>query len=222
MLPLKEELVLLSEGDADKEFLRAIITTKGSFPGFDFPFPNKRFHGRNAFGQMLHALRGDPTGFAKLKGVLIVGDSANDPAATFNDIADQIKNASGFSVPPKPLQIGPATADHPAIAVMLLPNETTPGSLESLYLEELITRNKWLKGCLDQFLSCGQSQASTWSPEKLAKAKFASAVAAIHEEDPSRAASKVFRSPSVIDITADCYRSVEDRIRTFCANVVVP
>jgi len=216
MVTLNEELVLLSEGVADKVFLERIVTARGNFPKFDFPFPNDKFYGNAAFGNMLHALRGDPTGFAKLKGVLIVGDSGDKPEDAFKNIVDQIRAVGGFGVPTEPLKIGPQTAGHPAVAVMLLPDEKTPGSLESLYVEELNARHDWLEVCVNNFLACGAGKPLTWSAEKIAKAKFASGVAATHEDDPSRAAAWVFRSPPVIDVAAACYESVEDRIRDFC------
>jgi hypothetical protein len=219
MVALKEELVLLSEGLADKAFLARLVASRGPLPAFDFPFPNDQLFGRSQFGTMLRALRGDPSGFSRLKGVLIVSDSADDAQATFDDIADQIRAAGGYTVPAAPLQIGAATADHPAVAVMLLPDENNPGALESLYVRDLTGRHGWLGPCLDTFLGCGQSQALGWSPEKLAKAKFACCVAAVHEDDPSRAASAAYRNPPVIHIAAACFNDVASKIRDFC-NVI--
>ena len=218
---LSQSLVLLSEGDADKEFLRQLMQARGPFPAFDYPFPNDQLNGKDAFGQMLHALRGDPLGFSRLKGVLIVADSGDDPNATFAHISAQIRGATGYPVPAAALQLARA-GNVPAISVMLLPDEQTPGSLESIYVEDLLARHQWLRACVDTFLLCGEGRPATWSAEKRAKATFQSIVAAIHEDDPSRAASKVFRNPPVVDIQAPCFAHVADRLRRFCDAVEAP
>jgi hypothetical protein len=87
-LVLKEELVLCCEGEADRQFIRKLIENRGLRP-FDMPFPTNQLHGNKAFGGMLEAIRGDKANFPRIKGVLIVADSADDPATLFTDICSQ-------------------------------------------------------------------------------------------------------------------------------------
>ena len=218
-ISLKESFVILSEGDADKAFIEKLMEQRGNFPAFDFPYPNQQFHGNTAFGNMLSSLRGDPIGFARLRGILIVADSADDPAKTFKSISSQIAAAGGYGVPKRLLELASYSGAGPAIAVTLIPDDGDPGSLESLFVKDIVGRHDWIDKCVDTFLGCGNSKALGWSPEKLSKARFHSMIAAIHEDDPSRAASKVFRDPPVIDISAPCFNNLEKRIRDFCAAV---
>jgi hypothetical protein len=102
---------------------------------------------------MLLALTGTGHAFTRIKGVLIVADSHDEPEATFADIRGQIK-ARGFPEPKQLLQVAQRTADHPAVAVMLIPDETTPGGLETLLALDLVERNKWIVPCVDAFLKC--------------------------------------------------------------------
>jgi hypothetical protein len=168
---------------------------------------------------MLSSLRGDPTGFARLKGILIIADSADDPDKTFKGICSQIASAGEYGVPTRLLELASYSGAGPAIAVTLIPDDSHPGSLESLFVKDIADRHDWINKCVETFLGCGKSQALLWSPEKLSKAKFHSMVAALHEDDPSRAASKAFREPPVIDISAKCFNDLEKRIRDFCTAV---
>jgi hypothetical protein len=222
MVVLNSELVFLYEGSADKKFLEEIIKKRGPFPNFGFPYDGKndKFTGSGNFGHMLTGLKGDPLGYSKLKGILIVADSCGCPENTFSFIVDKIE-ANGFKGPEEIMKLRPADHSQPALAVMLLPSNEAAGALENLYVEHLCARYDWLEECINTFLACGEANAHGWSAEKLAKAKFAAAVAAIHQDDPSRAAAWVFRDPPVIDVTADCFKAVEDRIKLFCREVGV-
>jgi hypothetical protein len=218
-ISLKESIVILSEGAADKAFIEKLMAQRGNFPAVDFPYPNRQFSGNTSFGNMLSSLRGDPTGFARLRGILIIADSAGDPDKTFKGICSQIAGAGGYGVPKRLLELASYSGAGPAVAVTLIPDDSNPGSLESLFVKDIADRHDWIDECVETFLGCGKSKALNWSPEKLSKAKFHSMVASIHEDDPSRAASKVFRDPPVIDISAKCFDDLEKRIRDFCAAV---
>jgi len=161
---------------------------------------------------MLLALKGDAHGFSRIRGILIVADAADDPQRTFRAICDQIRD-SGYPVPGS---LGTLAAGSPSIQVMLLPDDATPGSLETLLVSEILARNAWISSCLDAYMTCGSISVKSWSQEKQDKAKYGCLVGALHSEDPSRAASFAFRSPPVVDIGSRVFDDVEQRILQFC------
>ncbi len=210
-------LAVLSEGAADATFLAKLAEARGKFPKF-YVFPHNDHHGAGAFGHMLMALKGNPRMFARLRGVLIVADCKDDPDDTFKGIRKQVRKVDGFRVPDELLKITEEPSDQPGVFVMLLPDEKTPGSLESLYASSILQKAAWREKCLSAYLSCDKSDVAKWSAEKQAKAKFHALVAASYEADPSRAASQVFRSKKddLIDLKAKCFDDVEKRLRAFC------
>jgi hypothetical protein len=226
------ELVLLCEGNADKAFFTTLLRDRNGMPRFNIPFPESReeleegrepLGGRNNFGAMLRAVR-VPLGFRQVRGILIVADSSDDPEGTFSFVCDQIRLAPGYTVPEEPPSLSDRTDNSPSIGVMLVPDEGTPGGIETLYVREMTEKRDWLLSCVESFLSCEQIPAHGWSPENKDKARFHSMVASLYEHDPSRAASMIWKrrgAPLLMDIQAECFNNVEVRIRAFAAAVGV-
>jgi hypothetical protein len=216
-LQITNEVTILCEGAADRNFLQRLMESRGGFPPVDF-LPDKKFSGQGGFKPALMALEGTGVSFRKIRGILIVADSAMNPQGTFRAVCRQVRQAH-FPVPKGPLKIALATAGKPSVAIMLLPDEVTPGALESLFEQQMTVQYPWISGCVDAFLHCGASEAHSWEPEKLAKARYHSMVATAWKDDPSRAASVAFRTPAVLDIGAPTFDGVEQRLRAFFAGV---
>ncbi len=213
---------LLCEGKADQKFFAKLIEKRGAIPDF-LMLPHADFYGKDDYTRQLLALKGDPSGFAALRGVLIVVDSADCPKATFRDVCRQIQNAGGYGVPTRPLEIAPA-AGHPAVAVMPIPDERTPGGLEVLCTNYFEAREPWVTACLKAYLECGEIKTLSWSPEKIAKARYQCLVAALHEADPSRALSMAFKSGKnarrrMIHVEDATFDQVYNNLRGFCDQV---
>ena len=225
---LKHPLVLLCEGAADQNFFRRLIERRTGYPPFNFLEPRDH-HGVTAFGSMLRAIQGDQKGFSRLRGVLILADSAGNPQATFRRICRQVRCAGAFPVPTAPRVTAPpdpgANPGMPAVCIMLLPTDAQPGGLETLCVEVLLKRYPWAQDCVKSYLRCGQSGAGNWPAEKLDKARYHCLVAAIHRDDPSRAVSNAFgrsdgdRRPALIDVTDSVFDEIAQRVRDFCAAV---
>lgn len=217
-LRLTQEHVILCEGLADQNFLRKMQEHRNGMPAFDMLPPQEHFGSTN-FDRMLVALRGDPTAFARLRGVLIVADSHDDPQQTFDQIKVQIERAGKYPVPNKLLEIAPRTADHPAVCVMLLPDEGNPGGLETLCFRYLTRQpHDWIKGCIEAFLRCDRIEAHTWGSETLDKSRYECAVAATNRADPSKAVSYAFKDPGPLVVVTDpCFNDVERRLKLFFA-----
>lgn len=218
---LKNEVIIICEGKADVNFFKKLIEKRSGLPKFDIlPTPTDQRGGVDAFEHWLKAIRGDRHGFSKLKGVLLVADSASDPTSTYNYVCGQIKNATGYAIPTKPDEVTPCVADYPQVSVMLIPNESTAGGLESLCVSEITNREPWISTCVNNFLSCGNIQALKWSPEKLDKARYHSMIAALNKDDPSRALSYAFNDPNpVISVENPCFDDVYNKLKNFCLAV---
>jgi hypothetical protein len=210
-----ESLVLLCEGDADANFFNEMLKRRTAIPRFSII----SVRGKDKFEELLDGIRADRARFRTLRGVLLAADSGDSPATTFNSMRAQITAAGGYGVPTQTLQVARGAADHPALAVMLIPDEQNPGGLETLYLQEMAPKFPWVTACIDTFLACGPGNASRFPPEKRDKAKFASLVAVTNQDDPSRAASWVYRDPSLVTVTAACFNDVERRLNAFAAAV---
>jgi hypothetical protein len=220
-LTIEHDIVILCEGPADQNFIKKLIEVRGGFAPIDF-LPPDQFYGHTNFDRMLIALKGTGLSFTRIKGILIVADSHDAPQTTFTNICNQIRRVPDFPVPTRLLDPAPATPGHPSVAIMLLPDEQTPGALESLFAQEIVRMHPWVSACVDAFLSCDQIAAHVWPPEKQAKARYHSMVGALHYEDPSRSASTTFTSkPPVMSIAAPTFDSVEKRIKDFCKAVGV-
>ncbi|MBF0565776.1 MAG: hypothetical protein HQK89_11075 [Nitrospirae bacterium] len=217
-IEINEEVVLIGEGLADENFFKKLIARR--------PVLTESCGANilNAEGvtKIATTLKGisRAKGFRNVKGVLIAADSGSDPTKTFDDICKQIKSATGYNIPAKPLEIAPKTDDYPAVAVMLLPDENTPGGLEALCVEEIIQKYPWVEDCVETFLSCGEIDITTWPVEKQGKARFHSMVAALNRDDPSRSLSKSFKDPNpIIDVSASCFDKVAEQLKDFCCAV---
>jgi hypothetical protein len=141
-ISLTTELVLLCEGSADKAFFKALMKSR-DLPKFDIPFPQGRdeldegkepLGGRDNFDQMLRDIR-VPLSFRKIKGMLIIADSADDADQTFEHVCSQIRRVPEYNAPNQLLAPSAASASSPPVCVMLIPNEQTPGGIETLYIK---------------------------------------------------------------------------------------
>jgi hypothetical protein len=215
---LQHELVLLCEGKADQNFLRALLENRGGFPPFFMFEPSEEHSGVTSFSRQLQALRGDPIGFSRVRRIVIVADSGNDPARTFDSIRSQVAAAGNYPVPATL-----SAVEHPAssalgVAIMLLPEDSGPGGLETLCVEALSARHPGTLNCVEQFLRCNPITAYTWTPEKLDKSRYHCIVAACNQDDPSRSVSSAFMSSRpVVDVGHSCFDQVETRLRALCA-----
>jgi hypothetical protein len=230
-IALKEELVLLCEGTADKAFFKTLIRERQNMPRFDIPFPESRedlgdgkspLGGRDNIDRMLRDIR-VPIGFRKIKGILIAVDSANSPAATFDFVCGKIRQAPGYSVPAALSAPSLRSDTSPSIGIICVPDNDRPGGIETLYAEEIESTRPWIIECIMAFLSCGEIKALEWSSEKKDKARFHSMIAALHENDPSRSASMIWKqrdgAPLLMNIHAQCFDRIASRLRDFAAIV---
>jgi hypothetical protein len=228
---LQHEYVILCEGRADKAFLKKLIGARGIKPDFDIPFPEELDElsgsGRalasvSAFAEMLRTLRGNPMAFSRIKGVLLVADSASDPTAVFNAVCARIREAGQYGVPTKPLETVPSTKGHPATCVLLIPDDKHAGGLETLCLQHLRVKLPSVYNCAEKYLACDDIKALTWkSREKQDKARLQCIIAATNEDDPNKSLTYSFSDATgpIISVLDFCFNEIEKNLRDFCAAV---
>jgi len=170
---------------------------------------------------MLQSLAGDPSGYAKLKGVLIVADSANNIKATFNSVCKKLKDDGPFEKPNRfvrpagPNQITEQFAGHPCISIMLIPLGGV-GALETICAKSIVQQKPWLAGCVDAYLSCGDIKALSWRAEKRDKARLQCMIAALYEKDPNKGLNYLLRvSPPMFHFRSKAFTPIVKQIQRF-------
>lgn len=217
-MEIRSEVIIICEGLADVNFFEALVQERTGLPPIDIL--RDKEGGISSFAKKLQGIRGDGHAFSKLKGVLLVADSADNPGSTFSNVCKQIRSATGYAIPTRPDELSAQVVGYPQLLVMLIPNDHEPGSLESLCNLALEEKNEHIAQCVDSFLSCETISAHQWSPEKIAKARFHSMIAALNEDDPSRAMSYVFQGRKrVISVEHHCFDDVYNRLLDFCQSV---
>jgi hypothetical protein len=234
----QNNLVMLSEGLADRIFLQKLVQARG-LPAFDFPWPvdpeheeasedAKKLYSFDKLGTMLKTLddmiQFRPDLQQNLKGVLIVADAKDDPVNTLRELGRQI--TGNFGIPTQQLTPFPSQNGRPNIGVMLIPR-TGRGSLETICVRAMYGKMPRVAWAMRRYLRTSPISVYKWKrAEKRSKAKYACLVAATNEDDPTRALRNAFSGkpgkPPLIDINALCFRSIANDIRTFCTTVGVP
>jgi hypothetical protein len=107
--------------------------------------------GKDRFRARLKALV-SVSGFASVRSLGIVRDADIDPHATFLSVCDALK-AANLTVPQYPaLPMG----QSPQVAVMILPDPSTPGMLEDLCLRA-VSEDPAMH-CVENYFDCLQAQ----------------------------------------------------------------
>jgi hypothetical protein len=200
-ISIQNSTLLLVEGKWDKEVFEALaihlgldmqVVFVGSYPEFE---PVLR---------VLLAL----DNFSKVITIGIVRDADDDAEASFKYIQN-VLNATGFSVPDKPMV---SEGSSPAIAIMIVPpnGEGTGRMLEDLCFESVV--NDAASKCINAYFDCLEDEGITVAPENIAKAKVQAFVASRY--DPQKPEDKIihiehwiWNSP-VFDIVKDFLKQV--------------
>jgi hypothetical protein len=133
---------LLVEGGDDLAFFQAL--TRYLHLG---DIQLQRFGGVSELQAFLKALRLAP-GFAAVAALGIVRDADRDPNSAFRSVQSALRNA-GL---PVPRTARTAAAGPPRIAVYLLPEPRTPGTLETLCLQAVAADPAL--ACVDEYIKC--------------------------------------------------------------------
>jgi hypothetical protein len=221
---ITKEFVILCEGAADQVFFDRLLKERG-IAYVDVPRHEDlgRHYGWQGLGRMLNGLAGDPAGYSKIKGVLLIADSADDPVERFEEICKKVSKdgpflkPNGFMQPAAPYEIAKQAEGHPTISIFMVPQDT-PGALETLCVDAIVDKNPWLNDCINAYLSCGSLEVRNWPAEKRDKARMQCISAVLYREDPNKPLQHVLSaSPTIIDFSSSKFTPIVNAINGFCS-----
>jgi Protein of unknown function (DUF3226) len=211
----EQTCIILCEGEGDKAFFRHLIEHR-KLPLFAIITPNPpEPGGRPGYQARLRSLRVESRQFENVRGVLVVSDNDDSLVKSFNEVVGHIDQAEGYGVPQKPLQIvQPRQADHPLLAVMMIPWTKTTGNLESLCLISMYHHYPEVKKCLEAFCHCLKLKA--WRKGQLSKMKFRAMVAAICKSDPNTGLQYAWsRKEKLVPLEHKCFDRIANFLKKF-------
>lgn len=139
---ISSSVQLLVEGREPEGFFEALIK-HGAFGNVQL----HNFGGINELRPFLHAFAKMPD-FCRVTSVGIIRDAEQNPAGAFESVQNSLRYA-GMPVPDAP---GQRAGEHPAVAVMILPDNKQAGMLETLLCESFA--DDPVNTCINSFFQC--------------------------------------------------------------------
>ena len=165
-LQIGSDLLLLHEGTADRKILGALMS-HADIQGYQ----QIEVGGHSKLRALLKALVLTPhfqnpvPGFGHpVRAVAVVLDAETDARATFQSVRDALV-AAGLPTPGAAGEIAPGPL---RVGVFLLPDNRSPGKVETLCLESVRDDPAW--SCLDAFFSCVRDRGGVL-PDNMDKAR---------------------------------------------------
>lgn len=190
------------EGEADQYFLCRLLEHR-RINGVDVAVVGGN---DNKFTTHLKGLRVS-NAFAKLRLIVIMTDNDTNPAASFASAQRCFRDA-GFVVPDASWT--KKEGEDVSTAILMLPSHSRPGALETLLVEAILDVRPQFARCLDDLKTCAE-KPTTWDEVKLAKMRFHAAVAALCEDGPGTAASRIWSAKhNPVPITSDRFLPLVD------------
>lgn len=219
---------IVCEGNADRVFLTRLIASRTisdcAVRCTHESAPNhQRCAGRDSLTKTLLALDAirnlNPEA---VKGIAIVFDSDEDPAASFKSAQESIRSAKLFyPIPDRPLEIKPSTSKHPTIAIALIPWHDRQGHLDELIFEALSTIYTDLLRPIDQYYADTKHRTGAWSFGSKSNFRLRCMLAASHQEDPSISLAYWLESSKCpIDYKDACFDKLAGFIEAFRKSVI--
>ncbi len=176
MAPRIEECpnVLCVEGYSDLHFMAECIESVGRAGVFI-----KQFNGRSELLTKLGVFI-TPSLLMEKRAIGVVVDADSTPAGTFKGFQALLQECTGQLVPASGHWIG----DKPKIGLIVVPDETTPGELETLVWRSWAAdvANSSTRTCVDAFEKClARAGVRAKSPDK---ARLGAMLAFKNDEDP--------------------------------------
>lgn len=151
--------VLLVEGADDRRFFQAFLRELGLSAQVQ-----EMLHGVQSLKDSVGAVVGAPGFEEKATALGVVRDANSDPAAAFQSMCDALV-AAGLDAPTRCCEITDGT---PRVAVMVVPSESTTGSLENLLIGSV--QDDPATPCMDGYFEC-LSQSGLPGPRSRSKAQ---------------------------------------------------
>jgi hypothetical protein len=170
--------LIICEGASDCRFLTLLLERR-QITGFQVVRPA---NSKDGFENRLRVIRASEDDLAKIETIVLITDNDDDPAAAFNRIARQVRQAGQYPIPAQPLTVARKT-DYPDIVIVMIPWEGIEGGLETLILEALADKEPDVRKCLEEYLNC--TPARDWNSNKQAKMLLVCMIAGICKGNPA-------------------------------------
>ena len=176
--------------------------------------------GNTRFTEALDAIVAVP-GFEKVSKVLVVADCDDNPVGEFQRVFAEINAAAAIIGPPPSRFIAPAAPNtkagaNPAVAIMMMPPNYSPGSLSTMCWTAARNANPAYVACVDAFAAC--TGANGWPPNKFAKMQIHSLIAGTYRSKPNLSPAYVWDErpdPRLVPLTDPVFDDVEAFLRNF-------
>lgn len=174
-----QPILIVCEGPSDCGLIDHLVR-ENSIVGIQTTHPKQRGagDGYDAIPKMLKLLL-DAGQLKNLQGLALVVDANGNPSQRFSDAASMLASVN-FTVS-QPYQLEPGM---PTAAVYLLPESGKTGCLENLLLDVVAEADANLIASVDAFATA-VGKPTTWPPNKQAKMRVHSLIAACCVEDPA-------------------------------------
>ncbi|MDA2933655.1 hypothetical protein MYX82_04870 [Acidobacteria bacterium AH-259-D05] len=175
--------LILCEGQHDVHFFKALLQVRNII-GYRIACGEIKAEGSgiDSFGECLNAIDAG-TDFDNVKQLLIVADNDTDPEKQLKKVKNQIRCATGFGVPARPLRSKKSKDRLPRVTIMMLPWSTDEGCLETLLLG-----STYKKGGISLKTSvlkyCKETKAEKWPLPKFSKLQIRIMLSTMWKKDP--------------------------------------
>jgi hypothetical protein len=201
---ISSEFLVVGEGSGDAAFIANLCRVR-DIHGFQV----EDARGESRFPEYLKGLLAR-SGYERVKGILIVGDSDDSPDDNFTKIRGYLRDAK-LPHPNSPFTL--AKRDGLTVCVMLLPynnGNAVRGCLDTILLKEIEVRKAEFGRCIDTFRACINGSVRSRNQED--KFRLRCFVAAMYPEDPNLSITfAVSPSKGLVDLGHTTF----DEIATF-------
>jgi hypothetical protein len=165
MIEIKQSKILVVEGMDEELFFSAIVKNL-NLQGIQI----LGIGGKTKIRPNLKALQISPN-FSIVTSSGIIRDADDNANSAFQSVCSALENA-GF---PQPSQSGHTVGISPTVSVLILPDGQSPGMLEDVCLQSIVTHP--ILPCINQYLACVEGATSVL-PSNISKAKIHAYLAA--------------------------------------------
>jgi hypothetical protein len=206
-----QPFVVVCEGHSDVRFVAALLKHRG-IGNCNVGCPTSTTaegDGRSNIPTYIKAIANNKKG---LRGIFVVIDADRDPKEAF-DFSARALSGPGFPVPDEPFQVHESGGMR--TAVFLVPGKDKTGTMEHLFLEAALQKNRDAERCLFEFAKCTKA-SERWEDNPRAKMQIGALVAAFCHDDPLCSLSWIWNKKfNPIPIESECFKPLADLISTF-------
>ncbi len=214
------EKLIIVEGGSDKAFFKGLLTNR-NISGIDVICPwdmENGLEGEDAIKQLLNAIVIHKN-FLRLKKILIVVDSDDDPRSRFEKFKTVLSKTNPFSgnrkypVPNNADEFASAEGS-PQVAIKLLPTSNASGAMETLCWDAAILNYQSIQPCIEAFSKC--VGADKWLPQKLAKFKLRSLISTQYPTNPDLPTTRLWeKAPEIVPLESKSF----DQLAVYLSNL---